>query len=82
MASCSSTRKLAFSDDPFSGDNKEVVAKSPIRVQVLKPILDRCSCVKSDGPGFILALGVYLVQKRVRHWWAVIGDPRKPGFDP
>ncbi|KAM0041596.1 putative cytochrome P450 superfamily [Helianthus debilis subsp. tardiflorus] len=30
------TRKLDFSDDPFSGDIKEVIAKRQIRVQVYK----------------------------------------------
>ncbi|KAJ0708269.1 hypothetical protein HanLR1_Chr09g0327621 [Helianthus annuus] len=37
----STTRNLTISDDPFTDDIKEIVGKSPIRVQSLKQISDR-----------------------------------------
>ncbi|MFS7991970.1 hypothetical protein Hanom_Chr12g01076871 [Helianthus anomalus] len=40
---------------------------------------------RSSGGGLAFLLrdaGSTLTWCRVRHWWAMIGDPGKPGLDP
>ncbi|MFS7983609.1 hypothetical protein Hanom_Chr11g00976501 [Helianthus anomalus] len=54
------------------------------RISILKPKLSPMIS-RSSGEmfGFLLRdASSTLAWCRVRHWWAMIGDPGKPGFDP